>query len=461
MHKAQTTTKLKFDINLFSICLADFLVPFMGSAINLAMPKIGHSFSMNAVTLTWVATAYLLSTAIFQIPFAKVADMFGRKKLFCIGMLLFAATTIGCGLVQTTELFLLLRFVEGIGSAIIFGTGMAILVSLYPSQMRGRILGINTSVVYVALACGPFFGGMLTDYLGWQSLFILAGIVAILIFIFALIFIKQEWKEADKSKFDVIGSVIYGLSIFALIYGVSNLPRLVGIIFLSIGILFSIIFVVKEGKINFPILNIKLFSKNKVFAMSTLAALINYASTSAIAFLLSLYLQYILGFESRHAGLVLISQSLIMSFCALISGRLSDKIHPSRLATFGMSIIVVGLVGLVFISMTTPVWYIVIALLLFGIGFGMFSSPNTNVIMSSVSKEYLGQASATTGTARLLGQTFSLGIAGMLISIFLGKHKITAEVFPQFLICIKVTFIIFAILCLIGVYASINRIKKV
>ena len=144
--------KLKLDINLFTICLASFIVPFMGSAIGLAIPKIGNTFSMNAVELTWVATIYLLSTAIFQIPLAKISDIYGRKKLFCIGLLIFSITTIGCGLVHTTELFLLLRFLEGIGSAIIFGTGMAILISLYPPQLRGRILGVNTSVVYISLA---------------------------------------------------------------------------------------------------------------------------------------------------------------------------------------------------------------------------------------------------------------------------------------------------------------------
>ncbi len=450
--------ELKVSANLVIICLASFLVPFMGSAVGLAVPKIGNSFSMTAVELTWIASAYLLSTAIFQIPLAKIADMYGRKKLYCIGLLVFAISTIGCGFETSTLIFLTLRVIEGIGSAMMFGTGMAILVSYYPLHLRGRILGINTATVYVSLALGPFLGGMLTDYFGWHSLFLVFGVLSFLLCIFAVLFIKQEWKE-DKQKFDTIGSVIFGFSIFALIYGFSNLPKLQGIVFLVLGIISTITFVLTGNKKEFSVLNIKLFSKNKVFAMSVLAALINYASTSAVSFLLSLYLQLILGFEPRHAGLILISQAIVMSFCALISGRLSDKIHPSRLATLGMSIIVIGLVLLVFLSAATPIWYIVIALLLLGIGFGIFSSPNTNVIMSSVTKQYLGQASAITGTARLIGQTFSIGIAGMLISIFLGDDKITTEVFPQFLTSIRVAFIVFAVLCSIGIYASTNRMK--
>lgn len=451
--------ELKISINLVLICLASFLVPFMGSAVGLAVPKIGDTFSMSAVELTWIATAYLLSTAVFQIPFAKIADIYGRKKIFCIGLLVFSISTIGCGLETNTLIFLVLRVIEGIGSAMLFGTGMAILVSIYPERLRGRILGINTAVVYISLALGPFLGGMLTDYFGWHSLFLVFGVLSFLLCIFALLFIKQEWKE-DKQKFDTIGSIIFGFSIFSIIYGFSNLPKLQGIVFLVIGIIASIVFILKANKEKFPVLNIKLFSKNKVFAMSTLAALINYASTSAIAFLLSLYLQFVMGFEPRHAGLILISQTIIMSFWALISGRLSDKIHPSKLATMGMSIIVFGLILLIFLSFETPIWYIVVALLLLGTGFGIFSSPNTNVIMSSVPKQYLGQASAITGTARLIGQTFSIGIAGMLISIFLGDNKIETEMFPQFLISIRVAFIMFAVLCLIGVYASTNRIKS-
>ena len=450
--------ELKISVELIIICLASFLVPFMGSAVSLAVPKIGNTFSMSAVELTWIASAYLLSTAVFQIPLAKIADIYGRKKFFCIGLLIFSLSTIGCGLETNTIIFLTLRVIEGIGSAMLFGTGMAILVSIYPVQLRGRILGINTAVVYISLALGPFLGGILTDYFGWHSLFLVFGVLSFLLCIFAFLCIKQEWKE-DKQKFDTLGSIIFGFSIFSLIYGFSNLPNIQGIVFLVLAIISSILFIFKENKIEYPVLNIKLFTKNKVFAMSTLAALINYASTSAIAFLLSLYLQFILGFEPRHAGLILISQATIMSFCALISGRLSDKIHPSKLATLGMSIIVVGLVLLVFLSFETPIWYIVGALLLLGVGFGIFSSPNTNVIMSSVGKQYLGQASAITGTARLLGQTFSIGIAGMLISIFLGDNKITFDVFPQFITCIRVSFIIFAVLCLIGVYASTNRIK--
>jgi Na+/melibiose symporter-like transporter len=152
-----------------------------------------------------------------------------------------------------------------------------------------------------------------------------------------------------------MGSVLYGVSIFAVLYGFTNLQKTIGIVCLLAGIIISVVFVIYEKRKTNPVLNIKLFSGNKVFAMSTLAALISYAATAGIGFMLSLYMQYILGLTARHTGMILISQAIIMSFFALISGRLSEKIHPSKLATMGMIIVVIGLAGLIFINAETQI----------------------------------------------------------------------------------------------------------
>lgn len=444
---------------LIVICIAAFLVPFMGSALNLALPEISKAFSLNAVMLTWLATIYLISTAVFQIPFARIADIVGRKKIFLGGVALFSLSCFLCAFACSGVELLALRFLSGIGSSMMMSTNIAILSSLFPPEKRGKALGINVSVVYAALAIGPFFGGILTHYFGWHSIFFTTAGAGIVVFVLTNIFLRGEWIEAKGEPFDVKGAVLYGAGLTAVIYGFSSLPSIAGIACLVGGSGLFVYFCKYENRQQFPIFNVQLFSKNRSFALSSLAALINYAATAAIAFMLSLYLQYVRGLNPQTAGLILISQACVQSVFSLIAGSLSNRIEPSKMATAGMSIIVVGLCGLTFIAANTPFWVIIALLVCLGMGFGMFSSPNTVVIMASVEKKYYSQASATTGTMRLAGQAFSMGIAGMCISFYVGKNEIAGKL-VEFLLSMRTTFIIFVLLCVVGVYASTVRIEK-
>ena len=442
---------------LLVLCVTAFLVPFMGSSINLALPEISKAFSFKAVTLTWMSTAYLMSSAIFQIPFARLADLIGRRKVFEWGVFIFSSSTILAGFAPTGFVMLVLRVIAGFGSAMMFGTNMAILTSTFSPEQRGKALGINTAVVYSSLAVGPVLGGLMTHYWGWQSIFFVCGAIGLVVIVLSRLFLRTEWIESKGEKFDYMGSIIYALGLFSLIYGFTELPKIAGFIWLFAGVVSFSAFVFYEKNYKAPVFNVRLFSGNRVFAFSSLAALINYASTSAVAFMLSLYLQYIKGFDPRSAGFVLITQACIQSVFSLISGKLSDKIAPTVLATLGMILCFAGLSGLCFIEVETPVYVLVILLFTLGMGFGIFSSPNVNVIMGSVEKKYYGQASATTGTMRLTGQAFSMGIAGMAIALQVGNQPIEPSVYPAFLQSVRITFIVFAILSAVGIFASWKR----
>ncbi|MCL2738886.1 MAG: MFS transporter [Bacteroidales bacterium] len=442
---------------LLALCIAAFLVPFMGSALNLALPDISQAFSLKAVTLTWMATSYMISTAIFQIPFARLGDLIGRRKVFISGVIGFSVCTFVSGFACSGAMLLTLRFLSGMFSAMMFGTNIAILSSLFPPEKRGRALGINTAVVYASLAAGPLLGGVLTHYLGWQSIFFVSGAIGCAAAAMARFFLTGEWIESKGEPFDYTGALIYAIALTGVIFGCTQLPKTLGFVSILIGITAIAAFANYEQKCAFPLFNVKLFSHNRIFALSSLSALINYASTSAIIFMLSLYLQHVRGFSAQYAGFIIISQACMQAIFALLSGRLSDRIAPSVLATFGMAIITLGLVGLIFLHQHTSVYYIIFLLLLLGVGFGIFASPNTNVIMGSVDKKYYGQASAVTGTMRLTGQALSMGIAGMAIALQMGNQKITPDLHPQFLSSMQLTFIIFAVLCSVGVYASSKR----
>jgi EmrB/QacA subfamily drug resistance transporter len=415
---------------------------------------------MGAVSQSWIATIYLIAAAIFQVPFARIADLVGRKKIFILGLAIFSLSTFLCGLSLSGAMLIALRALSGLGSAMMFGTSMAILVSVFPPAHRGKAIGINTSVVYFALASGPFAGGLLTQHAGWQSIFFITGILGIIVSIFAPLIIKREWTESRGEHFDAVGSTIYAAGLFGLIFGFSELPKVRGFIFIAVGIICVIVFTLYELKDKQPIFNVRIFSRNKVFGLSCLSALINYACTSAVAFMLSLYLQYIRGFTPQDAGLILIVQACIQCAVSFYAGRLSDRLNPAMLATAGMGIIVAGLAGLVFVSPYTSIAFIILLLFLLGFGFGLFSSPNSNVIISSVDKKYYGQASATMGTMRLTGQAFSMGIATMAISLSMGNKVITPELHADFMQSFRITFVIFATLCFAGTYTSSFRVKR-
>ena len=444
-------------ITLIVTSFASFITPFIGSATNIALPSIGEDFSANAITLSWVATSFLLSAAVFLAPFGRLADIIGRKKIFNWGLAITAASSVFCAFSFRIETLIFWRIIQGIGSSMMFGTAMAIITSVFPKEKRGKALGIVVSSVYAGLTLGPFLGGFITKWWGWQGIFLVIVPFAIISFLFSILYLKQEWADAHGEKFDWKGSIIYAIAIVTLMYGFGKLPKFEGIIFSSIGITGLVFFILFEKKQLYPVINIQLFQKNRVFAFSNYAALINYSATFAIGFLLSLYLQYIKGLNPQEAGLVLVAQPLLMTIFSPITGKLSDKMDAGKIASIGMALISAGLFIIAFIGKDTEIKYIVPVLIVFGIGYALFSSPNSNAIMSSVEKKYYGIASGTIGTMRLIGQMSSMGIAMMIFSIFLGKEKINPSNYTEFIFSIRTAFIIFAVLCFIGVFFSLAR----
>jgi EmrB/QacA subfamily drug resistance transporter len=435
---------------------AAFLTPFLGSAVNLALPAIGKEFHANAISLGWVISSFILSSAIFLLPFGRLGDIIGRKKVFSYGIILFTISTFLILFSWNIFSLIFFRILQGLSSAMIFGTSLAIISSVFQPGERGRAMGINITAVYLGLSAGPVIGGVLTQAFGWRSIFAFLVPVGI-ISVFLIYKIKTEWSEAEGEKFDWKGSVIYGIALLAFMYGFSKLPTTFGWICLISGIVTAIFFLLFEKKIENPVFDVRLILRNRVFALSGLAALIHYSATSATGFFVSLYLQYLKDFDARTAGLIMISQPVAMAILSPLAGKLSDRKNPGVIASFGMGLTGTGLIMLCFIKATTPVYLIILLLTIMGIGFGLFSSPNSNAIMSSVEKKYLGIASGVVGTMRMVGQMMSMGIAMMLIALFLGKEAIHPATYPGFISAMKTGFIIFSCLSVVGIFASLAR----
>jgi EmrB/QacA subfamily drug resistance transporter len=461
LHKISIFDEKKMDSRqktaLSIAVLSSFLTPFMGSSLNIALPSMGREFSMNAVMISWIATAYLLSAAILLIPVGKLADMYGRKLVFLSGMIIFTFSSLLGALAPTGTIMLLSRIIQGIGSTMIFGTSMAILTAVFPPGVRGRAIGLNSASVYLGLSLGPFIGGLLTEHFGWRSIFWIMIPVGILTIYLVAKHLQGEWADDKKQHFDLKGALVYAFALVGIMLGFSELGNKYGILILGAGLLLLGYFLYLESSIKYPMLDINIFRKNKVFSYSNLAALINYSATFAIIFLLSLYLQDIRGFSPQRSGLIIFTQPLIMALVSPFSGKLSDRFEPRIIATWGMSVCTAGLAAFVFLRPDTPILFIILNLMVLGFGFALFSSPNTNAVMSSVDKKNLGIASAMLGTMRLTGQMLSMGIAMLLLSVFIGKESISISNQESFMLALRTAYLIFSVLCFGGIFASSAR----
>ena len=444
---------------LLVVCLASFLTPFMGSAVNLAIPSIGQEFASSTYQLGWLATSYILASAAFLVPFGRLADIVGRKKIFLIGICIYALTSVLCSLAWSIQALICFRILEGIGGAMIFGTGMAILTSVFPPQDRGRVIGINVAMVYVGLSLGPVIGGVMNKNFGWHSIFYVTAFLAAAAALTTFFKLKDDWAGAQGEPFDLIGAALYAFGLIFLLYGLSSIDTVPAAKYLLIsGIVTLGVFVRYELKTAAPVLNLRLF-KNLTFAFSNLAALINYSATAALGFLLSIYLQVILGFDSQISGLILLSQPVMMAVLSPFTGRLSDRVEPRTLASAGMSLTAIGLFVFSFISPLTPIWLVILNLVLMGVGFALFSSPNSNAVMSAVEKKFYGIASSTLGTMRLTGQAVSMATVTLIITVIAGNVPLIPANAPALIPAMRFSFAVFAAFSLLGVAASLARGK--
>lgn len=444
---------------LFIITIGAFINPFMGSSINVALPVIGREFNLNAVLLSWVSTSYILTTAAMLLPFGRLSDIKGRVKIFRIGLILYVLASFLCGVSFNGYMLIAGRILQGIGSSMIFSNASAIVVSVFPPQERGRVLGINVAAVYTGLSAGPFIGGIMVQMINWRSLFFLNVVLGLAMLFLVYRYFTEEWKEAEGEHFDLAGSLLYGVSLVLSMYGFSRITDTLGMAAMAAGVVGLVLFVRYELRINAPVFDVRQFISNRAFSLSNLAALINYSATFAVTFLLNFYLQYVKGLNPMESGSVLVAQPIMMALFSPVAGKLSDKIEPRIVATLGMALSAVGVLALVRITPDSSILYIIFCLIVLGFGFALFSSPNTNAVMSSVEKRYLGVASSTLSTMRTVGQMISMAAAMLIFTIFIGTAKLGRENAQALMHSLTVAFIFFSVLCWLGIFPSFSRGK--
>ncbi|MFC2124474.1 MFS transporter [Bacteroidota bacterium] len=444
---------------LISITFATFINPFMISALGVALPSIGNDFQVSPGELGLVETSYLMAAIILLLPIGKYADKVGLGRIYISGMAMFLITSLIIGISPSFNFLVGLRFIQGLSIAMLTATGAAILTKAYPTEQRGRVLGINIGSVYVGLSMGPFLGGLITELYGWKSIFLIVAALSLI----ALVLISRTLdfkKNKTNSRYNIKSAIQYALLISMIWFGFSYLHKnLFFIVLIIAGIIGFAYFLVHQDRSPNPILDVRLFKTNKAFTMGNSLTFINYASSVAVTFTFSLFLQYVRGLSPKEAGMVLIIQPVVMMVFAPISGRISDRFNPNILVFMGILSCTIGLLFVLTIGTDSPMYLIYILLVFFGLGFALFSSANMNQVMSSVTTKYYGVASSMVGTMRTVGMLTSISIASGIFTLFIGNQQMAPGLEDLFLQGIRLSFIIFILISALGLYISYKMLK--
>lgn len=457
MAAAYQYTTREMRMVLVAAALASFLSPFLGSMVNVAIPAIGADYVATAESLAMLSTAYLISSVMFMVPAARVADIVGRKKIFLAGIFLLAVSSVLAPHSPSIEILILCRILEGVGVAAITSNSIALLSAVYPPQKRGTVIGYAVSAVFLGLSAGPILGGILTQVFGWESIFYFVVVLSAFTFAVVWFSILHDIRENEGEPYDYAGTCVYMLLIISLVLGLINLPELwaVGLFAAGIGVLLPL-FVLVEKRTHYPVFALQLFSGNRVFMRGNLATVINFGATYAISFFLSLYLQIAGMLTPMEAGMVLVAMPFTQMFFSPLAGKVSDKIDPRYLTTTGMLLMAAGLAALLQLGDTMNLPMLFATLVLMGFAVALFASPNNNMILGSVQRREYGSANSIIGTMRQMGMVLSMGLATCFISIFLGGTTEMAGNLDAFLSAMHLSFSCGVVFCLIAAVLSFS-----
>ena len=456
---------MKFDLETIVIAVSfitSFFAVFLSNGIIIGVPAIAQEFAMNNVIQNWVPTIFFLVVAVFTVPAGQISGKFGVKKSLLAGVTLYLIASIGAVLSFSTESFLVFRILQGAGVAFLNVSAMAMVVQAVKPQNRGKALGFTVTGVYLATSLSPVICGFLVHNLGWRSMFYF--VIPFLVLCIGLMVwkIDGEWKTYEKDKIDTIGSILYGIGILLFIYGFTTLTTNMGLILTILGLIILVIFGIYELRQKSPVFNMNLF-KNAKFTSSNVAALCSYIAVMVVTTILNYHFQYVRGWDAQMSGMILIITPIIMAIMAPNAGKLSDRIHPQKLAAIGMAIATVALLILTFLNKGTPLYLVILAMILQGLGMGLFSlftTPNTNAIMSSVPPKDAPTASASQATMRTIGQTMSLGLLTLVFAWVMGNLELGPQYAAMVVQASQIICGICTVACILAIFASLVGIRS-
>ncbi len=447
---------------LVTVCIAQFMAPFMLTSVGVALPSLGRELGATAMQLGLIEQLYVVSLAMGMLAFGRWGDIVGQRRVLLPGLAVFTALTCSLGFTRSVEMVMIQRFFQGLGACMMLSGSLALVAAAYPPELRGRKIGIVSAFTYAGLSVGPVLGGYVTGHFGWRYVFLMSAPLGIAATAMCLFGMTEAPRNAQGERMDWRGGVFYAVSVGLFMLGAAHAKEIpLGPAMLGGGLLGLAIFLRLQARTKSPLLDMHLLMKNRFFTLSCLAALGNYAATFGITFLMSLYLQYAKGLSPRDAGFVLLCQPILQVVFSPIAGRLTERFRAASLATVGMLVSSAGLfLAAATVSVSTPIWLLVTELAVIGAGFGIFITPNSTAIMDSVQKRQFGLASGMIAAMRTLGMAVSMTSVTFIFSLLMGRATITTQTLPAFLTSMRLGLSVFAVFSCLGVILSLWRGKK-
>jgi EmrB/QacA subfamily drug resistance transporter len=441
------------------LAVGAFVGPFDGSMVNSMLPVITRELEVDISTTGWLLTIYMLIQTGLMLSFGRLGDLRGHKLIYIGGLVAFIVGSALSAVASSAGHLIAARAVTGLGSAALWANSAAILTHSFPSSQRGRVLGLQSMMVQLGNSCGAPLGGFVAGLLGWRAIFWVSIPVTLVALYLSVRFIDRDEPSKRGERFDIAGAALYILGLMGVLVALNQghawgwaSAQVLG--FLAMGIALLVGFVILEQRIASPMLDLGLF-RERAFAAPILTGVLNFVCTSSIVFLTPIYLLLGRGLTPAEAGAVLITQPLVMASITILSGSLSDKIGSRIPATLGMLILSLGLFLLSRVDVTTPLPLVVATLATIGVGVGMFGAPNSSAVMGAVPSSRRGVASAVLQTARTLGNTLGLGLAGAIFTTVLAGHELTDTAYV--IKAVSVGFATASGLALLGAITSAAR----
>jgi EmrB/QacA subfamily drug resistance transporter len=419
----QITSRWTLRLILLNVCIGQAIVGLDQRALLVALPTLTESFHTHLTTIQWTLLIYDLILIGLVITMGRLGDLFGRRRFYSLGFLFFVIGSALCGIAQSPAQLIFFRAVQAVGGSMISANGRAIASMSVPREERGKALGVTSMAFHVGFITGPSLGGFLIDTVGWRWIFYINVPIGLWGAYLAWKIMAETKEENEKVSIDFLGAFLLLVTNSLFIYAIDQLPRLgwhhpTFLLTISFSAVALVLLIITELKSATPILLLHLF-RDRLFTASILSLLFVALSQSAINFLLPFYLQNLMGFSPAQVGGIIVADSIIIMIMAPIAGSLSDRVGSRLLCTVGCSVIVAGQFLVASLGLHSSLIAIILPLALWGLGWGLFNSPNQSAILGSVTVDKIGAASGMTATAARTGGALGVAMASTLFTFML------------------------------------------